>query len=120
MSHPVTLAEGLDRPGPSLPATDLLMSKLQIVELNAKDRSDRYALLEACEIADGDHQRARTIPAGRDDRGTDCWGLHHTFELNLQRLRDGLTAVPDADSSRITAAVDALATAMEDTPKSRG
>jgi hypothetical protein len=33
------LAESLDRPGPSLSVTDLLMTKLRIVELNAKDRS---------------------------------------------------------------------------------
>jgi hypothetical protein len=118
MCHTLPLTDGLDRPGPSLPATDLLMSKLQIVELNAKDRNDCYALLEACDVADGDH-RALEPSRLAGLTGAD-WGLHHTFELNLQRLRDGLTAVPNADSGRITAAVDALATAMEDTPKTRG
>jgi hypothetical protein len=118
MCHALPLADGLDRPGPSLPATDLLLSKLQIVELNAKDRNDCYALLEASDIADGDH---RTLEPSRlaELTGAD-WGLHHTFELNLQRLRDGLQQVPEADSERIMAAVDALAEAMDNAPKTRG
>ncbi|HWE12226.1 MAG TPA: hypothetical protein VG365_01875 [Solirubrobacteraceae bacterium] len=118
MCHTLPLADGLNRPGPSLPATDLLMSKLQIVELNAKDRNDCYALLERCDVADGDH---RALEPSRIAGLTSVdWGLHHTFELNFQRLREGLKSVPEADAARITAVLDALAAAIEQAPKGRG
>ncbi len=118
MCHTLPLADGLDRPGPSLPATDLLMSKLQIIELNAKDRIDCYALLEACDVADRDHRALE--PSRLTDLTATDWGLHHTFELNLQRLRDGLDAIPRADAGRITARLDSLENAMQQAPKTRG
>ena len=65
MCHALPLTDRLDAPGPSLPATDLLMTKLQIVELNAKDRSDLYALLAGC--PDGAIEPARV--AGLTARG---------------------------------------------------
>jgi Uncharacterised nucleotidyltransferase len=117
MCHTLPLADGLDRPGPSLPATDLLMSKLQIVELNAKDRNDCYALLESCEVTEDDH---RALEPSRIAALTSAdWGLHHTFELNFQRLREGIQSVADADARRITAALDALSETIERTSKTR-
>ena len=115
MCHALPLTDGLDRPGPTLPATDLLMSKLQIVALNAKDRSDLYALLLGCGLGDGDH---RAIEPGRLAEITRReWGLHHTFEINLARLRQGLSA--GEAPAEVGASIAALATAMEDAPKTR-
>lgn len=117
MCHTLPLADSLARPGPSLPATDLLMSKLQIVQLNAKDQGDCYALLQSCEVADGDH---RSLEPERLSRLTSSdWGLQHTFELNLQRLIRGLDSEPGADTQSVTAAIDALAAAMDRAPKTR-
>jgi hypothetical protein len=120
MCHRLPLAEGLDSPGPSLPATDLLLSKLQIVELNAKDASDCLALLHGCELRAGDpaaldSDRLATLTS-RD------WGLQHTLELNLARLRDRLTAVPLAADARsaVERRVAELERAMSAAPKSRG
>ena len=118
MCHTLPLAERLDQPGPSLPATDLLLTKLQIVELNEKDRSDVYALLRGCEIGSGhaaiDPERVASLTA-RD------WGLHHTLELNLGRLIDGLAdhAAPAPDVARISEGIEAVAAAMDDAPKTR-
>jgi hypothetical protein len=115
MCHSLPFADSLQRPGPTLPATDLLMSKLQIVALNAKDRSDLYALLLGCDLRDGDHRSIEpsrvAALTGRD------WGLHHTFELNLGRLREGLAA--GEAPAEVGGAVDALAAAIEQAPKSR-
>lgn len=119
MCHELPLADGLERPGPSLGATDLLMSKLQIVSLNEKDRNDCYALLCGAPVADGDPaaiepERLASVTARE-------WGVHHTFELNLARLRDGVAdgAVPAESAASVHAGLDALARAMEDAPKSR-
>jgi hypothetical protein len=112
MCHSLPLADRLDAPGPSLPATDLLMTKLQIVELNAKDRSDLYALLAGCEVANGDPRALE--PARVAELTAGDWGLHHTFELNLARLLEG--DVPEVARPRI----EAIVAAMETAPKSRG
>ena len=120
MCHTLPLAAALDRPGPGLPATDLLMTKLQIVALNAKDRNDIYALLSACPVGEDDPDaiepaRLATLTA-RD------WGMHHTFELNLVHLRAGVGdgAIPGSRAAAVAATLDALGAAMEAAPKSRG
>jgi hypothetical protein len=120
MCHTLPLAQALDRPGPSLPATELLMTKLQIVELNAKDRGDLYALLHGADLGEGDHQTIE--PARLAALTASDWGLHHTFELNLRRLADGVAggAVPAAHAERLTAAIEALLAAMDAAPKTRG
>lgn len=116
MCHTLPLADSLDRPGPSLPATDLVMTKLQIVELNAKDRSDLYALLAGCDVGDGDPTAIE--PARMASLTSRDWGLHHTFELNLAKLREGVAGGEGPAAAAV--AIDALAEAMEAEPKSRG
>lgn len=120
MCHTLPLADGLTGAAPTLPATDLLMSKLQIVQLNAKDRSDCYALLKGCPVEDGDHRALQ--PQRMTKLTASDWGLHHTFELNFQRLIEGLdqTALPPADAATITSAIDDLTHAVDRAPKSRG
>jgi hypothetical protein len=120
MCHTLPLADSLGQPGPTLPATDLLMTKLQIVELNEKDRGDCYALLRGSAIGPGDSAAIDPARIARLTGGD--WGLHHTFELNLGRLRDGLDthALPDEGARTIRAAVTAIADAIEAEPKSRG
>jgi len=120
MCHRIELGTRLVHDAPTIPVADLLATKLQIVELNAKDRSDLYALLRGCELGAGDP--ARIDPARVADLTAGDWGLHHTFELNLGRLIEGLAAqaAPDEDRARIAAGIEAIVAAMEDAPKSRG
>lgn len=115
MCHKLPLADSLPRQGPTLPATDLLMSKLQIVSLNLKDRTDLYALLIGCDVRDGDHRSIE--PERLSDLTRRDWGLHHTFELNLGRLREGLAA--GEAPTDVGDAIDAVAEAMESADKTR-
>jgi hypothetical protein len=122
MAHKLPLGDDFDSDGPALPATDLLMTKLQIVALNVKDRTDLYALLSGCDVRDGDPlaiEPARVAALTAGD-----WGLHHTFSLNLQRLRDGVAegAVggDGAAAGAVSAAIDAIDGAMESATKTRG
>ena len=120
MCHTLPLAERLDVRPDTLAPAELLLTKLQIVELNAKDRSDAWALLHAHPVAEHDDAaiNARRIGelTGRD------WGLHHTVELNLARLAAELDALalPDEDTRRIAERATAIEVAMEAVPKSRG
>jgi hypothetical protein len=111
MCHVLPLAERLRARPHTLPATDVLMTKLQIVELNAKDRGDLYALLYGSDV-----ELERITALTSND-----WGLQHTFELNVARLRDGLASLPLEPDERTVLGrrIDAIAAAMDAAPKSR-
>ena len=120
MCHRLPLAGRLGLPGPTLAATELLTTKLQIVSLNAKDRSDLYALLTACDVRDGDHRALEPSVLGAMAGGD--WGMCHTFELNLAHLRGatGEAGMDEAQTRMAVENIDRLAQALEDAPKSRG
>jgi hypothetical protein len=109
MCHRLELDErlGLDRP--TLTVSDLLLTKLQIVELNAKDAEDAAMLLREHELGErpGDHVDVPYVAAltGRD------WGLWRTVTGTLRRLAE---FAPDVEG-RATALADALDAA----PKTR-
>ncbi len=120
MCHSLPLADGLRSPGLTLPGTELLMTKLQIVHLNEKDRDDCYALFDGCAIGDGGPVSIDPVQiaglTGHD------WGLHHTFELNLGRLTSDLSSwsLPPARAQVIADGIAAVSNAIEAEPKSRG
>ena len=119
MCHVLPLLERLDADDWTLPAAELLMTKLQIVELNEKDCYDALALLLGCEVTDHDDG---TINAVRIAALTGAdWGLYHTVELNLARLRELVTKTPlDAqERSRVAARMESLAAHIAESPKSR-
>jgi len=124
MCHSLPLAEVLDGRAQVLPAADLALTKLQIVTLNAKDRGDLYALLLACRIVEGAAPAgdAPSIDAHRiADLTSADWGLHHTVELNLARLREGLaqTELSAAQRELLDERIATIAGALERAPKSR-
>jgi hypothetical protein len=119
MCHVLPLTERLTRMPDTLPAAEVLMTKLQIVQLNAKDRGDLYAILHSHEVADHDEQAVnveRVTALTAED-----WGLQRTFEINLDRLSAALADEPlDAESRAVIAGrIEALAAAMDAAPKSR-
>jgi hypothetical protein len=119
MCHALPLTDRLTVQPDTLPAAEVLMTKLQIVHLNAKDRGDLYALLYSHEVAARD-ERAINVERVAELTGND-WGLQRTFELNLERLRKGLAEQPlsAGEAGAVGERVDALATAIDDAPKSR-
>jgi hypothetical protein len=119
MCHTLPLAERIGVRPETLPAAELAMSKLQIVQINAKDMGDLYALLDALEVAEHDQD---AINADRIAQLTGAdWGLHHTFELNLQRLLEqvGSTGLDDQAKARVAQRIQALQQALESAQKSR-
>jgi hypothetical protein len=117
MCHVVPIAERLLLEPSTLPLAELVLTKLQIVELNEKDRTDLYALLHAQEV---DERDGPAINAGwissacaRD------WGLYHTSMRNLERLREGLgqLELDPAGLDRIATGIARLEAALEAAPK---
>src|SRR5437867_2638178 len=67
---------------------DLLLSQMQIYELNQKDVVDTVALLLDHPIADHDGDVINAAYLSRL-MGED-WGLYRTFEVNTERIRAAL------------------------------
>jgi hypothetical protein len=115
MCHRLVL-DGRLHDGPTLTPADLLLTKLQIVELNPKDVVDVLALVASHEVAD---ERTGDV-IGRDRiaavTGAD-WGWHTTVADSLARVRERAdVAGPFADLA--AQRLDAIAAAMESAPKS--
>jgi hypothetical protein len=119
MCHPLPLTQRIEALPHTLPPAEILMTKLQIVELNEKDRSDLFALLHSHEVTSGDPRGIELAPIV--DLTSGDWALQHTFELNVARLRDALGDQPFSpeEASAVAGRIEALAAAMDGAPKSR-
>src|SRR3954447_3433188 len=92
MSHTLEFADRLERLPYTLDPMDLLLSKLQIFELNEKDAEDCLRLLVTFPLADSDDPNAMDLRVFRSVVADD-WGWWRTVTLNVDRvgefLRDG-------------------------------
>jgi hypothetical protein len=84
MCHTVPIAERLDRLPYTVPVAELLLTKLQIVELNERDERDIYTLCYHHELSDD-----AALIAGLC---ADDWGLWRTCKGTIERC------VADMDS----------------------
>jgi hypothetical protein len=88
MSHVLDFSERLGRMPHTIDATDLLLSKLQIVELNAKDLHDLASLLACMPVSEGDERGTIGLKRFGDVVRGD-WGWWRTATRNLERLAEG-------------------------------
>jgi hypothetical protein len=122
MCHTLEFASRLGTMPYTLDPLDVLLSKLQIVELNEKDADDCLRLLVTYPIAESDGGGALDLRVFRSLVGDD-WGWWRTVTHNLERIRSLLDAGerPAIAGGRLDprAQVDALERAAEEAPKSR-
>jgi hypothetical protein len=118
MCHRLDLDGRLEVDHPALPAADLLLTKLQVVELNRKDVTDAAALLTTHAIGDGDEpgviDRGRVVDVLAAD-----WGFYTTATDNLDRLPELVRELSPELAEQVTAAARELRQAADDAPKSR-
>ena len=123
MSHTIDLKGRLAERGPTLDLADLLLTKLQIWEINRKDLGDIVCLLADAAIG-GAHGEdgSPTIDLGRIVELTRAdWGLCHTVERNLRRAAEQATAEPPSGGRYDpVAAVASVIAAIEASPKTAG
>jgi len=121
MSHRLDLRGRLDGPAATITLADLLLTKLQVWEINRKDLGDALCLLADHQLADDDSD-AETISRQRIAAvlGAD-WGFCHTTERNLGKLAElsAETPVPTA-AYDVAAHIDALRQTIDRAPKTRG
>ena len=120
MCHEIPLSDRL-RPGErTVPLAELLLTKLQIIELNEKDVRDTMLLLHGHEVAEHDDDAvngARIAELCAED-----WGLWRTITRNLERCGEHVDdyALPDDRKVQIRDRLSRLLAAIEVAPKSRG
>jgi len=118
MCHQIPLEARLLLEPRTLPLAELVLTKLQILKLNAKDRNDLYALICACAVGDRDGEMINASQiaqlCARD------WGLYRTSMINLGRLRDEQTDVQLSapERERLSIGIDRLRLAIETASKS--
>jgi hypothetical protein len=120
MCHAIPLSDRLGLERGTVPLAELLLTKLQIIEVNEKDIRDTVLLLHGHPIDEHDDDAvngARIAELCASD-----WGLWRTITANLQRCREhiGDYDLEDADSERIAARFDELLERVEAEPKTRG
>jgi hypothetical protein len=123
MSHRIDLRGRLEGAQPTLDMADLLLTKLQIWEINLKDVGDAVCLL-----ADHALSNAATGPTSESidlARITALcsadWGLARTVDRNLGKVIDQARAAPPVGASLDAAAAGAtLRGAIEAVPKTLG
>jgi hypothetical protein len=113
MSHVLDLRGRLEGDGPCATPSDLLLSKLQIYEVNRKDLVDVTALLLDHAIGRGDDE----IDAAYITRlACSDWGLCRTVELNIAKLRSTVEEL-EVDRRLVTSRIDQIWGAVEQGPK---
>ena len=115
MCHVIELANRLGHEGPALTPADLLLSKLQVFEVNMKDLVDTTALLLDHPIADHDDDAINAAYLAR--LTSDDWGLHRTLQLNTARVRDAARTL-EVDAHQVHRRLDELWARIDAQPKS--
>lgn len=121
MCHVLDFRDRIDRMPFTLDAVDVLLSKLQIVELTEKDAQDVLYLLSAYEVRPGDEVGAIGL-----DRIThllsEDWGWWRTVTMNLDRMRElangeGRHLLPQDARFDPLAQIERLRQAVDQAPK---
>jgi hypothetical protein len=119
MAHELDVRESLESAELTLSLAELLLTKLQVVNLNRKDLLDLLALL--LDHPFGEAQEAislqRILEVTRSD-----WGFEHTIHRTLTTLRDRIDefALPPPSSALVLSRAGELEAALNAAPKSIG
>ncbi len=119
--HRIPFTGRLDIDTPTLSTTDLLLEKMQIVEINLKDFKDTLVLLlEHALGSPADSNKHIDVDYIVGIMSKD-WGFYHTFTTNLRRVPDYIgefPAITQEEGDIIRSRVDDLLRRIEDAPKS--
>lgn len=117
MCHRIPIAERAVLDTPTLPLAELLLTKLQIVQLNPKDAGDCLAMLLDHPAGAGDHE---TINAGRiAELCARDWGLWRTITGNLELIQGiDMLALEPVMRRTVTERAGELRLAIDAAPKS--
>jgi len=115
--HRIDLKDRLSLDYPTIPLADLLLSKLQIVDIADKDMKDIAVLLLEHELVEEDEKEG--INAGYiSDLLARDWGFYYTVQSNIKKLSTFLNSVPSCvNTSALSNRIAKLYARIESAPK---
>jgi len=119
MCHEFDMRDRLELSERSLPPADLLLTKLQIVEINKKDIIDAVALFVDLPVSDkhSEIEKERIVCFTSSD-----WGIYKTISMNLEKIKTILPelALPEKESGLIVERINDLSKTIEERSKTLG
>lgn len=119
MCHAIPVAERLDADSYTVPLAELLMTKLQIVELTERDERDIYTLCYHHEVttSGGNGIEADVIA----ELCAEDWGLWRTTTATIERCRGDLAGyeLDERAATTISGRLGLIQKRMDEAPKTR-
>lgn len=121
MAHTFNFKDRLMMAGRTLAVADLLMTKLQIVELNEKDVKDVICLLKDHDLSENDNDLEKINVTRLVEECRRNWGTYKTFTMNLTKIK---TMMPeylregDDAAQALAEKIDQIVILIENAPKS--
>ena len=116
--HTIYWKDRLEVDSPTIPLAELLLEKMQIVQINEKDVIDTIMLLLEHPFGDGDNESINIKRMAK--LCADDWGLWRTTTMNLdkvQKLAQGYQQLTPEQKSKIDSQVKTALTHLDEEPK---
>ena len=121
MCHEFDFKDRLELRERTLSPADLLLTKLQIVEINKKDITDLIALVLDNPMSDEKNPKGQVIEKLRlVGLASNDWGVWKTLTMNVDKILSMLSelSIPEGDQEIVRQRLTELKTSIEAAPKS--
>jgi len=117
MCHSFNFRDRLEVDAKTIPLADMLVTKIQIIDVNEKDLKDAVCLFADYDVGDSDKEMINGAYIA--NLCASDWGIYKTFTVNLDKLlaKLGDLSLDDEAKASVRGRVNKLKTMIEDKPK---
>jgi hypothetical protein len=117
MCHSFNFKDRLEIDGRTIPLADMLVTKLQIIDINEKDLKDMITLFADYDVGNGDGELINGAYLAK--LCSSDWGIYKTFTINLDRLlgKVGELNLEEDTKQVVRNRIARVRTMIEETPK---
>ncbi|MHA1712018.1 MAG: hypothetical protein ACTSUS_08185 [Candidatus Freyarchaeota archaeon] len=118
MCHTIDFNGRLELDFPTLTVSDIILEKMQIVQINEKDVIDSIMLFREHELGEGDKETINVKYISK--LLSDDWGFYYTFTSNLEKVKKYISSSKELSDVKkdVFSKIDKLKQHIENTPKS--